>query len=298
MHSVRDVLHPLPPFDFSLSLRFLEGFTPAQGDQAIVDGAIVKSLRLDGLTVVFRVATPSEHDVDAPVLDLEIVSGEVLDTETRAAIAQRVGDFLSIADDLSPFIGLAHADPSFAPVEQRLHGLHQVRFLTPFENLCWAVMGQRTSERSARRVKEAFVERFGSGLTLDGQWHPAFPEALDLDGVTVRDLEPIVRHRGKARSLVRVFEAWSQVDEEWLRTAPVADVEEWLRSIDGVGPWSASFVLFRGLGRPAPPQIGPHFLKAIRAAYGASTTETVAHELAERYRDWAGYWLLYLRAAS
>ena len=268
MHFSPDVLHPVPPFDFSLSLRFLEGFTPAQGAHAVADGAITKSLRIDGITVAFRVAASSVSDLDAPMLDLEIVSGEALDTETRGAIARRVGDFLSIEDDLTPFIILARGDPAFAPIEQRLHGLHQVRFLTPFENLCWAVLSQRTSERSARRAKDAFVERFGSGLTVEGRWHAAFPQVDDLHDVTATDLEPILHNRRKARFLADVIEAWRKVDEEWLRTAPLAEVEAWLRSIDGVGPWSASFVLFRGLGRLSSPQLGPRFMAAIRATYG------------------------------
>lgn len=42
MHTASGSLSPVPPFDLSLSLRFLEGFTPAEGEQAIADGAITK----------------------------------------------------------------------------------------------------------------------------------------------------------------------------------------------------------------------------------------------------------------
>lgn len=41
------------------------------------------------------------------------------------------------------------------------------------------------------------------------------------------------------------------VADEMLRTAPYTEVEAWLCSINGVGAWSAAFVLLRGLGRMA-----------------------------------------------
>ena len=53
-------------------------------------------------------------------------------------------------DDLQPFYALAEADPPFWALVQRLYGYHQVRFFTPFENTCWAILGQRTPFAVAR----------------------------------------------------------------------------------------------------------------------------------------------------
>ena len=43
-----------------------------------------------------------------------------------------------------------------------------------------------------------------------------------------------------------VHEAFSVADEPWLRSAPYDQAAAWLRAIDGIGPWSAAFVLLRG----------------------------------------------------
>jgi DNA-3-methyladenine glycosylase II len=68
MHTADGTLTPTPPFDFGLSLRFLEGFSPAEGEQAIEDAAVTKGLRAHGQTVVFRAAATDGSAPDRPEL--------------------------------------------------------------------------------------------------------------------------------------------------------------------------------------------------------------------------------------
>jgi DNA-3-methyladenine glycosylase II len=297
MHSADGRLIPTPPFDFALSLRFLEGFSPAEGEQAIEDAAVTKGLRTHGQTVVFRVAAADGATPEAPELSYQLWSEQSLADGARMEAADRIGAFLSIDDDLVGFYERAGTDPVFAPVAARLHGLHQVRFLTPFENLCWAVMGQRAPIAVARRAKDAFVERYGGALEVDGVLHRAFPEPADVAGLGAADLLPTIGNRRRADYLANVIEAWQDVDETWLRTGPVDDVQAWLRSIKGVGKWSTAFVLFRGLGRHAPMPLTVPTLKAIRQTYGAHVSEPEAAALEDRYAPWTGYWVMYQRAA-
>ena len=56
-------------------------------------------------------------------------------------IANRLRFFLSLNDDLQPFYRIGLADPPFASVIECLYGLHQPKFLTPFELACWAILG-------------------------------------------------------------------------------------------------------------------------------------------------------------
>lgn len=298
MHTVDGTLTPTPPFDFSLSLRFLEGFSPAEGEQAIAEGAVTKGLRVRGRTVVFRVTADASATTDAPGLTYRLWSEEPLEEEVRAAAADRIAAFLSIADDLTDLRARAEADPVFAPFVARLCGLHQVRFLTPFENLCWAVMGQRAPIPVARKAKDAFVERYGGALEVEGDLHRAFPEPTDVAGLSGDDLLEVIGNQRRAGYLANVIEAWQGIDEHWLRAAPVDDVTAWLRAIKGVGEWSTAFVMFRGLGRHTSMPVTRPTLQAIRRAYGSDVTEERAEELAAGYAPWTGYWVMYLRAPA
>ena len=298
MHTADGTLTPTPPFDFSLSLRFLEGFSPAEGEQAIAQGAVTKGLRVHGRTVVFGVTAAAGATTEVPGLTYRLWSKEPIEEEVRAPAAERIGAFLSIQDNLADLQQRAEADPVFAPFAARLRGLHQVRFLTPFENLCWAVMGQRAPIPVARKAKDAFVERYGGALEVDGELHRAFPEAADVAGLSGQDLLEVIGNQRRAGYLANVIEAWQGVDETWLRTAPVDDVTAWLRAIKGVGEWSTAFVMFRGLGRHTPMPVTRPTLQAVRRAYGPEVTPERAAELAAGYAPWTGYWVMYLRAPA
>jgi DNA-3-methyladenine glycosylase II len=142
-------LRPVPPFDFELSLRFAEGFGPASGDQVVGAGTLWKAFRVGGDTVATR--TQSTGDTDHPALEVEV--GGADDPATVDAAIRLVGDYLSVDDDLAPFLEIAAGDPPMAARARELRGMHHVRFPTPFEAACWAVLSQRTPIAMARRTK-------------------------------------------------------------------------------------------------------------------------------------------------
>ncbi len=297
MHVTSGSLAPVPPFDFARSLRFLEGFSPTEGEQAIAAGAVRKAIRVGGRTLLFEVRSTDDTTVERPQLACELWSSEPFDRHTAASAVERIGAFLSIDDDIAAFYERARGDLVLAPHVDRLHGLHQVRFLTPFENACWAVMGQRAPIAMARRAKDAFVERYGGTIDVDGVAYRAFPEPGDVVGLTPEDVRPLVRNDRQARYLANVIEAWQDVDESWLRSGPYDDVAAWLRSITGFGEWSTLFVLFRGLGRGDHMTLTRPNAEAMRSAYGDLSDDDLRAILAG-YGPWAGYVLLYIRASS
>ena len=294
MHQASGVITPLAPFDFAKSLRFLEGFSPTEGEQAIEAGAVRKATRIGGRTILFEVNGSRAAPIDRPELHVSLWGEEGIDDE---AAVERVGRFLSVDDDVSAFYELARDDPVLEPHVERLFGLHQVRFLTPFENACWAVMGQRTPISLARRTKDAFVERYGGAIEVEDSLHRAFPEPEDVAGLTAEDLRPLLQNERRAAYLANVIDAWQGVDEGWLRTGPYDDVYAWLRAIKGFGEWSTLFVLFRGLGRGERMILTRPNAQAVRSAYG-ERTDAELQGILDGFGPWAGYALLYLRASG
>lgn len=293
------VVHPVPPFDFGRSLAFLDAFAPARGEQVLGERALTKAVAVGGGAVAFRLR--STGGVDRPALAYTLFSDRPIDPARRRAAVDRLTFFLSLSDDLGPFYAIARDDPDFAPVLGRLHGYHQVKLLTPFENACWAVLTQRTPMVVAGAAKQALVRAYGHCLEVDGEAHSAFPEAAALATVLEDELAAEVRNARKGRYLAAVARAFAQVEEAWLRTAPYDAVEAWLRAIDGLGPWSAGFVLLRGLGRmERAPLTDRGLADAAARVYGDAPPMTAQRlgRLAERYGPWQGYWAHYLRAAA
>jgi DNA-3-methyladenine glycosylase II len=248
--------------------------------------------------VVFTVR--SAGSVEQPHLDYTLAADEPLTAEVERAALDRIRFYLSIDDDLQPFYATVRAsDPAFQPIMRRLYGFHQVKFLTPFENACWAVLTQRTPMPVARALKRALVAHYGVSLTIEGQEYWAFPEAETLATTGRDELAELLHNERKAAYLHAVAEAFASVDEDWLRVGDYERVREWLLAIDGIGAWSANFVLIRGLGRMdaiATPE--KELLTAARSVYGPDVTPEALSRLArDVYGASAGYWSYYLRNA-
>jgi DNA-3-methyladenine glycosylase II len=299
-------LHPTPPFDFNKTLDFLEGFSPTRGEQSLAARVLTKAILVAGQVVVFQVK--SSGAVEAPRLEGTLHSARPLGAPVLAAARDRLSFFLSLDDDLRPFYALAQADPAMAPEIQRLYGMHQVKFPTPFENAAWAVLAQRAPIPVARKMKQAVVERFGGSLTLDGVVYWAFPEAGELAAAPVAELAAMLHNERKAQYLAAVSAAFADADEAFLRTGDYEEVLAWLRGIKGIGEWSADFILLRGLGRMQQLHFTPDTIferrmsAAVSRVYPSGSGRALSGQemlpIAERYGDAQGYWALYLRTGE
>lgn len=293
---VKTRLQAVAPFEFAQSLRFLGHFAPTRNEQTFADATLTKALRVAGRTVVFQLQASGDS-----ALDCTIWSESPLSHDEREKACESISSFLSLRDDLKPFYAIAQHDPPFTPVVEQLYGYHQVRFLTPFENACWAVLTQRTPMTVGRVLKEKLIEAFGDTIELGGVRYAAFPDAQTIAGVDREHLLELVGNERRASYLLTVAEAFSSADDQWLRDAPSEELLAWLRAIKGIGSWSASFILLRGLGRTdVLPLDEQRLINAAQQRYGrerAADREAVA-ALAAPYGDWQGYWAHYLRVAS
>src|SRR3954454_410016 len=169
---VAGTIEATPPFDFARSLAFLGHFPPTRDEQALSPGALTKAVIVEGRPVVFRVE--ANGTVEAPRLAYTLFAEEPIAAATERAAIDRIAFFLGLDDDLRPFYAIGRADPDFAPLIDQQYGYHQVKFLTPFENACWAILTQRNPMAIARKMKEALTRRYAAGLAVDGETYWAF----------------------------------------------------------------------------------------------------------------------------
>jgi DNA-3-methyladenine glycosylase II len=291
-------LTPRAPFDFGQTLSFLRRFTPTAGEQWLTDDSLTQAIALGGRAVVFSVR--SVGTVERPRLAYTLTSAAPLRETEHAALRDRIGFALSLDDDLSRFYQRAQGDPAMQPVVARLYGLHQPKFLTPFELACWAILTQRTPIPIARLIKQRLVARYGVELAVDGVVYHAFPEITALASADPAELAEIVRNVRKVNCLLAVIQFFDEVDEAWLRSTPVEEVQARLRGVRGIGEWSAMFLLVRGLGRmDAMPTSDGELQRAAARLYNGGQplpADTFAR-LLERYGDARGYWAFYCRNA-
>jgi len=299
MYQETGTLTPTPPFDFSKSLQFLGIFGPTKNEQTVSTHSLTKAISIDGQTVVFQLT--SIGTTEKPGLEYTLFSAKPFSQAMENAVVERITFFLSLKDDLQPFYRLGRADPDFAPIIEHLYGYHQVKFLTPFENACWAVLTQRNPMKIAQQTKQALVEKYGSSLEVSGSVYWAFPEPMQIAVVDESELLKMIRNDRRTEYLVAAARAFSEADEEFLKTASDEAVEAWLRNIKGIGEWSATFIMVRGLGRmERVPLTEARLFEAASKVYGhgEELNRDDLKRLADTYGSWQGYWAHYIRFAS
>ncbi len=248
--------------------------------------------------MVFKVR--STGLIKNPRLKYTLYSERPLSAGIRDAVVDRISFFLSLTDDLEPFYRIGYGDVDFAPVLQKYYGLHHVKFITPFECASWAVLSQRYPMGAAQKVKQAIMEKFGTGLEVERHTYRAFPEPSRLARAVIDELMPLVRNKRRVEFLMGVANAFSDIDERFLRTAKYDEVEKWLSKINGIGEWSSKLIMLRGLGRMEKLAVEKRLLKAASSVYGYGQplAQPRFDQIAEKYGPWKGYWAYYLRASS
>jgi len=221
--------------------------------------------------------------------------GGVAVTTTRApgpGIRAEVARILSLDVDGTGVPALADADPVLGDLIRAHPGLRPVCFWSPWEAACWAVIVQRSSMVIASRLKQRIAERYGAKVTIDGREYAAFPPPHTLLqagglGLPAQKEEWI---RGLARAALDGL-----LTTEYLRSADPADALAELRTLPGVGPFSAGLILIRGAGAPdAFPGDEPRLFALLREAYGLPEDAPPAayRKIADAwrpYRSWASF---------
>ncbi len=293
LHTAEGALAAHAPFDFSHTLRFMDHFTPAEGDQTLSAQGFTKAVILGDGPVAFHITA-----ADAGVR-YRLFSPSPLDDALVAQAEDRITFFLSLPDDLTPFYAIARDDDAFTPVMESWYGYHQVKFITPFENAAWAILSARNSIPAAWTLKARLIEACGATLTVAGTTYAAFPTPTTLADAGSARLRQWIGAEQRARYLAAAAEAFSGADEGWLRSADYDAVKDWLLAITGIGEWAAAFVLIRGLGRTerleAPED---RLIRAASTLYGRTLTRRDVQQIAERYGAYKGYWAHYIRAEA
>jgi DNA-3-methyladenine glycosylase II len=288
------ILTAMPPFDFAKSLAFIAGFPLANNEQALGGNRLTKALQIGDFTV--GAVVESVGTVDEPVLNCRLVCAEEMPSQTITQALDRLTFYLSLNDDLAPFYTLAKQDKAFAPVLEKLYGYHQVKFPSPFENACYAMLSQRVPLAVGIRTRLALSALAGNKVVVDGQTYGAFPTARQLANFSESELLGAVGNDRKVAYLGHIIQAFAAVDKSFLRMGDYEAVRNWLLAIKGIGAWSAAFVLIRGLGRMDELSGERALLQAVSGIYGRRVDEEECRHLANHYQEYKGYWAHYLRA--
>jgi DNA-3-methyladenine glycosylase II len=200
------------------------------------------------------------------------------DTRNHAAILRLVGQMLGADRDLTKFYRAAAHIPWLAPLVKRMRGVKPPRYPSLWEACVNAVVFQQISLRAASAIMHRLIVAVGS--SVDAADIPVPVYLFPTPGSVQRASDECLRAAGlsanKVATLRRVAEALSSgaLDAVALERCPSPDAATILRQVKGIGPWTATIILLRGLGRlDVFPANDTSVVKNIALIAGSSTFE-------------------------
>jgi AraC family transcriptional regulator of adaptative response / DNA-3-methyladenine glycosylase II len=285
-----------PPFDWNALLAF---FTPRAipGVEEVRDGTYRRVVRVDDHIAIIAVS----HLPERNALQVQIVCDSV---QALPVIASRLHRVFDLDADTETIARHLSRDRALAPTVRRQPGLRTPGGWDPFEVAVRAILGQQISVIAARGLAAKLIALCGSPIALsDATLTHAFPTAQQLAAADLSALGMPASRRAALKSLARaavaqlnLFEVANTLEESINR----------LRSVPGIGEWTAQYIALRGLHHPdAFPASDIGILRNAEQIFGmrlspAGTPLSPAQLLArsEQWRPWRGYAAQHLWSAS
>lgn len=235
-----EVLPVRAPFRLDLTVDALRRVASNAVDVAAADGTYYRALGSTsaGTILAVRPRGPAEIEYRATARHSHAL---------RATVARLLGTDV----DLTEWYRRSRRIVWLRPLVDALRGLKPPRYPTLWEALAHAIVFQQISIYAAASIMRRAVELLGPRVSAPGISCIAFPPPevwTSADDGTLRDAglsrNKIAHLRAAARALSE-----GAIDEAALDALSSPEAAERLCAIAGIGPWSASVVLLRGLGR-------------------------------------------------
>ncbi|MGH7618929.1 MAG: DNA-3-methyladenine glycosylase family protein [Gemmatimonadaceae bacterium] len=231
-----------PPYRLDLTVSALRRAPTNVVDVYTSDGRYLRALRGRTRPIIVMVTQPRRDALSVSVQGSRADAAPVI-----ATIRRMLGTDRSPA----PFHRRARGIPWLAPLARRMRGLRPPRYPKLFEACANAILFQQVGLRAASAIMRRVLRVAGTEVEHDGVPLVVFPTAerfLDAEDATLRTAG---LSASKLATLRRAGDAVATgaLTEAMLEELPSDVAGLLLQGIKGIGPWTASVILLRGLGR-------------------------------------------------
>ncbi len=278
-----------PPFDWNALLAF---FAPRAipGVEELRDGTYRRVVRVDDHLALIAVS----HLPARNALQVEIACDYVPALPVIASRLRRVFDLDADTEAIARHLS---RDRALAPTVRRQPGLRTPGGWDAFEIAVRAILGQQISVTAASGLAAKLVALCGQPIAIAGPaLTHAFPTAQQLAAADLRSLGMPAARRAALQSLARaavaqpgLFDVANTLEESIGR----------LRSVPGIGEWTAQYIALRGLHHPdAFPASDIGILRNAEQIFGTPFSPARLLARSEQWRPWRGYAAQHLWSAS
>lgn len=198
-----------------------------------------------------EVAVQQTGTVSDPSLIARVTSEDELPNDVLRELTLTLEKMLGLNADLSGFYEFAGAKSELKPLMERFCGLKPPRFPSVFEALVNGITCQQLTLTLGIQLLNKLATKYGVNLILPTGPVFAFPRPVDLAVLQPEDFRALGYSRQKGKVLIELSTRIvnGELDLGSLEGLSDESALEKLREMHGVGPWTSSYVLLRGLGR-------------------------------------------------
>jgi DNA-3-methyladenine glycosylase II len=231
-----------PPYRLDLTVSVLRRLSTNVVDVLTSDGQYVRALGGSGEPVIARV-TQVHAEALAFTLD-----GDDREHARSLALVRRI---LGVDRDQTHFDRAAAGIAWLKPLAERMRGVKPPRYPTLWEACVNAIVFQQISLLAASAIMRRLIIALGRSVDSEGVALYTFPTVESVRGAEDDLLHAAGLSLGKAAALRRAADAVATgaLDEAVLEQRASTDAAALLCGIKGIGPWTATVILLRGLGR-------------------------------------------------
>jgi len=237
---------PIPPYRLDLTCWALRR-SPANSIDVWNGSYYNRIFTLNDMSteVTAEVTVEQTGPAEKPVLRVG-VSAPASSPFTRSLVDSRIRFMLGTDIDLSGFYKVATRHKQLKHLVAEFSGLKPPRFASLFEAVVNGICFQQLSLAAGTALLNRFT---GFGPVHNGRH--AFPRPGDLAEIKVEKLKKLGFSTNKSIALIALSRSiiYEGLDLESLDVLSDEEVIEKLDAIRGVGPWTAAYVLLRGMGR-------------------------------------------------
>lgn len=275
-----------PPIQFDRLLHFFEQ-RAIPGVEEVEGGSYRRTLRLTHGHAIVELA--SRPDEKRPGISCRLRLQDVRDLASAISGCRRLLDL--DADPMAVDECLASSE-LLQTIVGELPGLRIPGIVDAHEIAFRAVLGQQITIHRARTLTCQLVDHFGDQVGIDDDsLTRLFPTAEQL---AVADLSVLGMPGSRRRAISAIARSLADGELVLDHAADRDQAEQALLAVVGIGPWTASYVLMRGLADPdqfLPTDAG---VRAALDRLGSPSDPKSTAAAAEHWKPWRSYALLHL----
>ncbi len=291
----RLLLRYRPPYDWELMLAFLRD-RAIPGVECVEHGSYRRTTLVDGISGTVQVA----HAPARSGIEVSLPIPRAPGVRALPAIVAQLRRVFDLNADVTTIGAHLALDPLLAPLVAQRPGLRAPGAWDGFELAVRAVLGQQITVEGARQLAGKLVALCGQTLPIESQSDirltHLFPSAECLASTDLSLLGMPAARRATLHALARaavndpqLFEARGTMEDSLAR----------LRTIPGIGAWTAEYIALRALREPdAFPASDIGLLRGAGRLSGTRPTTAGLLDRAEPWRPWRAYAAQHLWAAE